>query len=88
MSLNQSKVAALIGVTRPEINKILNGKRNLTEGMIARIVARTGVSESRLRNNEGGRLASAALIREKNLRRLANWIKIGRKTAKIGILGG
>lgn len=59
MGLNQSKFATLVGITRPEINKILNGKRNLTEGMIGRIVARTGVSENWLRNNEGEIFASA-----------------------------
>lgn len=53
MGLSQNKFAITIGVTGPEINKILKGKRNLSEGMIARIVAKTGVNEDWLRNNKG-----------------------------------
>lgn len=56
--LSQVKFAASIGVTGPEINRILNGKRNLSEGMIGRIVARTGVSEAWLRTGEGEMFAT------------------------------
>lgn len=62
MGLSQNKFAIAIGVTAPEINKILNGKRALSEGMIARIVAKTGVNEQWLRDGEGEMFAATKEI--------------------------
>ena len=53
MGVSQNKFAMTVGVTGPEINKILKGKRNLSEGMLARIIAKTGVNETWLRTGKG-----------------------------------
>ena len=51
--LSQNKFAEKIGADGPVLSKILNGKRRLGDGMIARVVARVGVNEHWLRTGEG-----------------------------------
>ena len=53
LNLSQNKFAEKIGMSSAAMSAILNGKRNLADGTIARIVARTGVNEKWLRTGEG-----------------------------------
>ena len=53
LNFSQNKFAEKIGMSSAVMSAILNGKRNLADGTIARIVARTGVNEKWLRTGEG-----------------------------------
>lgn len=58
LRLSQNKFAEKVGLSSAAMSAILNGKRNLADGTIARIVARTGVSERWLRDGEGEMFAT------------------------------